>query len=116
MRRCSWRRTGTESMAAEKVILWEVGCEGLKDAWVVAPDWPQATVAAAEQWGVPWRQVAAACFEKHRIENPKRNICARCKRVYAGHLPLCSLCEKEERLEHERMRRMWTRIYRRGVV
>ena len=44
-----------------KLTMWIVACEGHTDAWVNAPDWAQATVKAAEFWGVPWREVAAQC-------------------------------------------------------
>ena len=103
-------------MAKDKVILWEVGCDGLRDAWVVAPDWARATVEAAAQWGVPWKQVAGLCFEKKRIENPKRNVCVCCGRIYSGTLPMCDMCKAAEKTEHERTRRAWAKACRAGAV
>ena len=99
-----------------KDILWEVGCEGHTDAWVVAPDWAQATMKAAEFWGVAWREVAAKCIEKRRIKAPPHNICTRCGRIYAGRLPFCAACEKVARTEEELLRRRLNRAYRAGMV
>ena len=73
--------------------LWEVGCEGHVDAWVVAPNWEQATVEAAKFWGVRWGSVAARCVEKSRIKGYTTNICCRCGRTYYAAPPLCAACK-----------------------
>ena len=96
-----------------KLILWEVGCEGHLNVWVAAPNWEQATIEAAIFWGVPWREVAAYCVEKKRIEAPRRNICVRCKRIYYGKLPLCSVCEKVMKTAEEENQRRLRRMYQR---
>lgn len=102
-------------MAKEKQsILWEVGCEGHADAWVTAENWELATVEAAKFWGVPWREVAAKCEQKHRIVGAPRNICCRCRRVYYGALPMCDMCKKEAMLEEQRLRRALKRAYAEG--
>lgn len=86
------RRASTDSRASERTvtwterdefvaekrkrdILWEVGCEGHTDAWVIAENWELATVEAARFWGVPWGKVAASCEQKQRIVGAPRNIC-----------------------------------------
>lgn len=105
-------------MAAKKNkdILWEVGCEGHTDAWVNAENWELATVAAAEFWGVPWREVAAKCEMKKKIVGAPRNVCCRCGRVYYGAPNMCSSCGKEVRLEEEELQRRRRRAYRLGKV
>lgn len=102
--------------AKEKNILWEVGCEGHQDAWVIADSWELATVEAAAFWGVPWKEVAAKCEKKQRIAGAPRNVCCRCGRVYSGKPPMCAACEKAERLEEERLRRRLTRAYQMGKI
>lgn len=105
-------------MAAKgsKAILWEVGCEGHVDAWVVAENWEQATVQAAAFWGVPWREVAAYCTLKQKVEGAPRNVCARCGRTYCGALPLCGACEKVMETEEEIRKRRLRRAYRSGQL
>lgn len=100
----------------KKDILWEVGCEGHTDAWVIADNWELATVAAAEFWQVPWREVAAACEMKKRIVGAPRNVCCRCGKTYFGAPPMCSFCQKDQKLEEEHMRRKLTRAYQLGKV
>lgn len=101
-------------MADKKNILWEVGCEGHTDAWVVAPTWEEATVKAAEFWGVPWGRVAAHCVEKKKTVGAPRNVCCRCGRVYFGSPPMCSSCEKSAKLEEEESQRRLNKAYRMG--
>ena len=97
-------------------ILWEIGCPGHTDAWVTAESWELATVAAAEFWGVPWREVAARCEMKKKIVGAPRNVCCRCGRVYYGAPPMCTVCQKEQKLEEEHLRRKLTRAYQLGKV
>ena len=105
-------------MAAKKErnILWQVGCEGHTDAWVNAENWELATVAAAEFWGVPWREVAAHCEMKQKIVGAPRNICCRCRRVYYGAPPMCTACRKDVKLEEAYLQRRLKRAYQLGKV
>ena len=97
---------------AEKNILWQVGCEGHRPAWVIAPNWEQATVKAAEFWGVPWGSVAAGC-EPLRKTVAHTNICCVCGRVYHGAPPMCEACrlteETEEMRDAERRRHSYVK-------
>ena len=103
--------------AKDKTILWEVGCEGHKDAWVIAPTWELATVEAAKFWEVPWREVAAYCEMKRKIVALARNICKRCGRyIFSGEPPLCDGCLKEAKLEEAELQRCRRRAYQRGVL
>lgn len=101
-------------MEKSKEVLWEVGCEGHSDAWVVAPNWEMATVEAARFWEVPWREVAAKCVEKGRIARPPHNVCCRCKRIYYGKLPMCDACVKVAKTEEQETRRRLKLAYQRG--
>lgn len=100
----------------DKNILWEVGCEGHTDAWVIADNWEQATVKAAEFWGVSWRSVAALCELKNKKVGCKNNVCYKCGRVYYGALPLCDICKKTAVLEEQEARRRLNKAYRMGKV
>lgn len=100
----------------KKDILWEVGCERHTDAWVIADNWELATVEAAKFWQVPWREVAAACEMKKRIVGAPRNVCCRCGKTYFGAPPMCSFCQKDQRLEEEHLRRKLNRAYQLGKV
>lgn len=99
-----------------QTILWEVGCDGHVDAWVVAPNWEKATVKAAEFWGVSWASVAAWCDLKKRVEGAPTNVCCKCGRVYYGEPPMCVVCKKEIKLEEEDLRRRLSKAYREGKV
>lgn len=100
----------------KKDILWEVGCEGHTDAWVIADNWELATVEAAKFWQVHWREVAAACEMKKRIVGAPRNVCCRCGKTYFGAPPMCSFCQKDQKLEEEHLRRKLNRAYQLGKV
>ena len=100
--------------ATNKYILWEISCEGHRDAWVTAPNWEQATLKAAEFWNVPWREVAARCELKKKTVGAPRNVCCRCGRIYFGSPPMCEACEKNEKLEEEELRRRIKRAYQMG--
>lgn len=101
---------------ARKDILWEVGCEGHRDAWVVAESWELATVEAAKFWDVPWKEVASRCEMKQKITGAPRNICCKCGKTYFGRPPMCTACEKNERFEEAEMQRRLRRAYRLGKV
>lgn len=105
-------------MAAKrnKDILWEVGCEGHTDAWVVDPDWPLATVEAARFWDVPWRTVAAGCVCKQRIPGAPRNVCCRCGKFFYGSSHLCDACLETAKTEEYLLQRARRRGYRTGKL
>lgn len=99
-----------------RLILWEVGCEGHVDAWVTAPNWEQATVEAARFWDVPWREVASRCEQKDKIVGAPRNVCCRCKRMYSGMPPMCGACEPVMKTEERRMQLARKRAYQLGNI
>lgn len=99
-----------------KDILWEVGCEGHVDAWVIAPNWEQATVEAARFWGVSWGSVVAKCEAKKRIVGAPRNVCCKCGKIYSGPPTLCTLCRESAELEEEILRHRRIRAYQAGKV
>lgn len=101
-------------MDKKKHILWEVGCEGHSDAWVSAQTWEEATIKAAEFWGVPWSRVAAYCVEKQKVVGAPKNVCCRCGRIYFGNPPMCISCEKSAKLEEEETQRRLAKAYRMG--
>ena len=97
-------------------ILWEIGCPGHTDSWVTAESWELATVAAAEFWGVPWREVAARCELKKKIVGAPRNICCRCKRICSGPPRVCTACAAALRTEEDICRRRRARAYQTGKL
>lgn len=102
--------------AKEKHILWEVGCEGHTDAWVVAENWEQATVKAAEFWGESWGKVAAHCVMKKKVPGAPRNVCCKCGGIYYGKPPMCARCERTAQMEEAELKRRLTRAYQLGKV
>lgn len=101
---------------SNKNILWEIGCEGHTDAWVVAESWELATVEAARFWGVPWGKVAALCECKRRIPGAPRNVCCRCGKVYYGPAPMCGACLETEKTEEYLLQQARRRGYRTGKL
>lgn len=96
---------------ANRLIFWIVECEGHSAAWVNAPDWEQATVKAAEFWGVPWKEVAARCECRMRKQAVK-GVCPRCGRYFFGGAKLCALCEAAARDEEQNLRQYLKNRYR----
>ena len=94
----------------QKHILWEVGCEGHTDAWVVAENWEQATVKAAAFWGIPWG-ANVAHMEPGQTYEARKNLCLKCRRIIYGERELCEACEaarEQDRARAEqRMKRTW---------
>lgn len=101
---------------SNKNILWEIGCEGHTDAWVVAESWELATVEAARFWGVPWGKVAALCECKRRIPGVPRNVCCRCGKVYYGPAPMCGACLETAKTEEYLLQQARRRGYRTGKL
>ena len=75
-----------------------------------APNWEQATVAAAEWWGVPWAKVAALS-EARKMEQAPRCVCVQCGLVFHGEGLRCARCEaaaRDAELNHQaQSRRFW---------
>lgn len=75
---------------------------------VIAASWEQATVQAAEWWGVPWGKVAARCECRRKFE-AVHCVCQRCGRWFSGAGTLCEFCEtllkEEENRTRQRIRR-----------
>lgn len=101
---------------SNKNILWEIGCEGHTDAWVVAESWELATVEAARFWGVPWGKVAALCECKRRIPGAPQNVCCRCGKVYYGPAPMCGACLETAKTEEYLLQQARRRGYRTGKL
>lgn len=79
-------------------------------AYVVADNWEQATVKAAEFWGVPWASVVFDC-ELEKTMEARRGVCSRCRRIIYSNRELCDACRKvletEEKTVRERMKKTW---------
>lgn len=70
---------------------------------VMAESWEQATVKAAEFWGVAWRTVAALC-ECERKWEAHRCICMDCGKYFHGEDILCDFCRARRRDEEQNYR------------
>ena len=70
---------------------------------VIAENWEQATVKAADFWGVRWGKVAALC-ECDRKWDVHRCICTRCGKTFHGAEALCSACTNALKNEEYRRR------------
>lgn len=94
-------------MAAKKErrIAWFLRAPDCGLAVVAAPDYEQATVKAAEVWGVPWGKVVAK-IEVERTVEQQPNVCVECGAVYNySRDALCERCRNRKRREHEEMRK-----------
>lgn len=76
-------------------------------AIVIAENWEQATVKAAEFWGVRWSKVVALC-ECERKMDAHKGVCMDCGRVFYGGEVICPHCTAK-RKDEERRRREWLR-------
>ena len=94
-----------------ETVFWIISCEGHTDAWVNAPDWEQATVAAAEFWGVPWREVASRCECKRR-EKALKGVCPKCHRFFYGGAEICDSCQKQMAVEEQNLRQYLKNKYK----
>lgn len=72
---------------------------------VIAENWEQATMKAAEFWGIGWGKVAALC-ECERTWETHRCVCNRCGTVFHGEEALCDKCTAALQ-DEERRRREW---------
>lgn len=89
----------------EKRIVWFLRAPACALAVVAAPSYEQATVKAAEFWGIPWGKIVAQ-IELERTVEQRANVCAECGAVYNySRDALCAQCRNRKRREHEAMRR-----------
>ena len=58
---------------SKKQICWVVAHPEIGTAFVTADSWEQATVAAADFWGVPWGKYVAAKAVKQVSGNGKHS-------------------------------------------
>ena len=100
----------TQIKKAAPDFIWWVSHPEHTVAVVRAPNWEQATVAAAEWWGVPWAKVAAMC-EARKMEQAPRCVCVQCGLVFHGEGLRCARCEaaaRDAELNHQaQSRRFW---------
>lgn len=73
-------------------------------AWVVAENWEQATVKAAEFWGVPWAKCVFLC-ELAGKKEARKHVCLRCGKIVFGGHDLCEDCENALEVEEQRTKR-----------
>lgn len=87
----------------KKRIAWFLRAPGCGLAVVAAPNYEQATVKAAELWGVPWGKIVSQ-IEVERTAEQKPNVCVECGGVYNySRDALCERCRNRKRREHEQM-------------
>lgn len=98
----------------EPEYIWWVSHPDHTVAVVRAQNWEQATVEAAEWWGVPWAKVASMC-EARKMERAPRCVCVKCGIVFHGESLRCARCEAEARdaeLNYqEQNRRYWREMW-----
>lgn len=91
-------------------VCWVVTLEGRCPAYVVAENWEQATVKAAQFWGIPWGANVAHMALQQKLE-ARKNVCLRCRKIYYGGAELCPACEQarvdDQRRVELRMKRTW---------
>lgn len=97
-------------MASKKSTCWVIEHPEIGTAFVVADSWEQATVRAAEFWGVSWARTVSG-MELVRRKDARKNICCRCGQIFHGSGDLCGACEKilrtEEAETSRRLRETW---------
>lgn len=72
---------------------------------VIAENWEQATVKAAEFWDVGWNKVVALCECERKMETHK-GVCMDCGKVFYGGEVICPACTVKRKNEEHR-RREW---------
>ena len=78
---------------SKKQICWVVAHPEIGTAFVTADSWGQATVAAADFWGVPWGKYVAG-MELRQKKAARRHLCCRCGRIFHSPGDLCEACIK----------------------
>lgn len=100
--------------AKKKDYLWFVKAPGHVQVPVIAQDWEQATLEAAQFWGVKWAEIFWQCELVKKTE-VIRNMCCRCKRFFNGEGVECEPCRKlraaEEAEEQAARRRYWKKHF-----
>ena len=87
-------------MASKQSTCWVIEHPEIGTAFVVADNWEQATVRAAEFWGVSWARTVSG-MELVRRKDARKNICCRCGQIFHGSGDLCGACEKILRTEED---------------
>ena len=85
-------------MASKQSTCWVIEHPEIGTAFVVADNWEQATLRAAEFWGVSWARTVSG-MELVRRKDARKNICCRCGQIFHGSGDLCGACEKILRTE-----------------
>ena len=75
-------------MASKQSTCWVIEHPEIGTAFVVADSWEQATVRAAEFWGVSWARTVSG-MELVRRKDARKNICCRCGQIFHGSGDLC---------------------------
>ena len=70
-------------MASKQSTCWVIEHPEIGTAFVVADNWEQATVRAAEFWGVSWARTVSG-MELVRRKDARKNICCRCGQIFHG--------------------------------
>lgn len=98
------------SKKENKAVCWVVTLEGMSPAYVVAESWEQATVKAADFWGIPWGANVAHMELQQKME-ARKNVCLICRKIFFGDGELCAACETarvQDKQNHERrMKATW---------
>ena len=84
----------------KRAVCWVIRHPELGTAWVIADDYEQATVKAAEWWGVPWGKHVAQMRELTRVPY-MRHVCPKCGRIYNGDETMCEKCLKIQETERQ---------------
>lgn len=84
----------------KRAVCWAIRHPELGTAWVIADDYEQATVKAAEWWGVPWGKNVAQMREQARVPY-MRHVCPRCGQIYNSDEPMCDKCLKIQETEQQ---------------
>lgn len=82
----------------KKAVCWVVELPGRSPAYVVADSWEQATVKAAEFWGVPWGRNVAHMKLQQKMES-RKNVCLKCRKIFYEKGELCAVCESARRAD-----------------
>ena len=97
--------------AKKRDFLWFITAPGHVQVPVVAPDWEQATVKAAQFWGVPWGKLFCRC-EMVLKTAVIRNVCCRCGKHFNGEGVECEPCQKLRAAEEKNVRAAERRYWR----
>ena len=88
------------SKGKKRTYVWRVTHPDHTTAVVMADNWEQATVRAAEWWDVPWGTVVAYCEKEKKEELLVLGMCCECNaKLWAdgGTRIRCPICEAKAR-------------------